>query len=702
MSARPIGPRIARRLRREIELTRHGRLDRVLLRRFHDPDALEREIGPSPSPASDASPSRPLLARISEDRLAEWHALRPAWAKLAIGQAAGPLHDRVTVAGKTHDLGDPAAWHRDPDGQAEWPAKRHARIRLDDPAKRADVRLQWEPARFHHALLLARAWLVTRDPAYPEAFVRQARSFLDGNPPFDSLHWTVGMEVAIRASAWIWAIDLMRGSPPIAREMDLLRNRLYLHGLFLEHHIERHPHGFTTNHALAGYAGLALLARFFEGGAAGARWMRKAAEGMNACLDEQVLSGGAHAEASLPYERFVLEAAVCGACALPPEKQARLRPGIRALARHLRAASLANGLPFVGDGDDSFFPPFALALFDDLDPLDPEPVLQAAACLCGDASLKLDDECREAAFLLGADALGDAPPCSICGGMPTLGPPPSVARPGFVRFTAGPFAGLFLARESHPDRRNWLPTHGHNDLLSLVLEVRERSLLIDPGTGAYALDRALRHRLRSTAAHSTLRVGDLEQSAIHEARTFEGPQPVACGSWEGELDPFDMRSWHEGFPGVRHTRRIRWRAGCLWIEDELAEAGAHAQSSSATRAGVASARASTSPAYASGLRSTIRFRLAEEWDLRLGEGASGLACASQASGLAHASGRWNSSGMSVEFLLRCPREGTWRIEHAPASRRYGEVHSAPVLVAEREGALPHRWLTAIRLAEAKR
>ena len=54
--------------------------------------------------------------------------------------------------------------------------------------------------------------------------------------------------------------------------------------------------------------------------------------------------------------------------------------------------------------------------------------------------------------------------------------------------------------------------HAHADALSLTLAVRGVPLLIDPGTGCYTTDAAMRDRMRSTALHNTLTLDDRSQS----------------------------------------------------------------------------------------------------------------------------------------------------------------------------------------------
>src|SRR5262249_40270382 len=61
--------------------------------------------------------------------------------------------------------------------------------------------------------------------------------------------------------------------------------------------------------------------------------------------------------------------------------------------------------------------------------------------------------------------------------------------------------------------------HGHLDALHLSLWLDEIAMVIDPGTGAYYPDRALRNWLSSRAAHN-------------------GPCPLGRGEWPRRLGPF--------------------------------------------------------------------------------------------------------------------------------------------------------------------
>jgi hypothetical protein len=721
-----LGFRVRSRLSRAARATRHSWQDAALLQSLRSGRFVEREtlravaarMGGEEILAAAGLAERDRAGTAGADAAGS-SALPASWGEQAAREAAEALQDRVVCLGQHFELTAHDVWRRDPLRPKPWPRRPHAHIRLDMPDRPGDVRVVWEPARFQHALLLARAYRATHEPAYAEAFLRHVDSFERANPPFRGIHWSVGMEVAIRATNWIFALEQFRGALALDEAWRArLTQSLLIHGAFIENHIERHPLGFSTNHTLADYAGLAVLGRFFAGTNCGARWMDTAAEGLRACLQDQVLIGGAHAEGSLAYERFVLEACVTSAACLGNERTERFRRQVRWMAAHLGELRLSQGFPFVGDGDDSFFPPFGYPPDPERRPLDPEPVLQAVARWLGEAPGDSPAQLRAATVLPVSDDAARLPATEASFWQHRGG--------GGVRFRMEPFDGVLVARGRG---EGWLPTHAHNDLLSLILEVHGQPLLIDPGTGAYASDRALRHLLRSTAAHSTVQLDEFEQSAIRERATFEGPlvvaggidrfqeQPLRVCAWHGGFDERDFhaayaagmrhgtgldrrrRSWENGSSGHQHTRRVFGILGGLCIEDVVFNpilAGEQGP-----RAGEAGEERTT----------TLRFRLCPGLTPRVV-----TVNAERVAGAKLQAGLWDEpapradhhrpravnaceidvAGGLVRFLLLRPRDVLWQIESGVVSHRYGERVGAPVLAASMRGPLPHRWLTVVQ------
>ncbi len=845
MERPPLWKRGIGRAQRAWEGRAHASADRALLARIPSllapdeearlVDRLRRRPGEGPLPADPQrrDESGDLLPVDLRRRVEERKKQDPLW-ETRLARAAAPLlRDELDCIGGARSFADPRSWNLEPSRPRAWPVRAHASILLNDPRTPGDVRLAWEPARFHHAPALGRYWLASGDPAAVEAFLRQTRSFEVGNPPFETIHWAVGMEVGIRAAAWVLALEFFRGAPELSEEESRrLLQGLLRHGAFLEAHPDRHPHGFTTNHALAAAAGLGLIGRFLDGAVIGEAWRKLAAERMAECLRSQVLEGGAHAEGALPYERFVLEAGLVGFLALTREERGPLCAPLASLARHLAAARLPSGLPFIGDGDDSCFPPFGMAPWSERNPLDPEGALQTAEVVLGLSGLRERRAVEEPAFWFGAEevrarsesagdsgagaglTVGSHIGDSAAGGTrgpriqdlpagPTVGSDigdsagdtvgthlgdsaaggpgrpriiehadvaPTVGshigdsdrwiaeQRGIVRFRSGAFEGCLVARSRDEGMRygGWLPTHEHNDLLSLVLDAAGAPLFVDPGCHGYAIDRSLRNQLRSTAAHSTLQFEDQEQSPLSPRYLFLGPASVPGGRRPkaGRMPRFE--AWHDGFRDpqgdraamVRHLRRIvLGSAGhgrdALVILDRLIP---QPDPDAGPVDPVEGARSTIRFRFAPGLNPVLHDRsldagrkpsdsgsprpyapaVSQSWrpdapsrpDALSQTGATepltgaplDVAAAGSRQGgpsdrvpkRASRSCRVPLPGGDVEILLLRPRNASWQIGAGIVSNRYGVREEAAILQGTTEGPWDRGWCVVLRFVPSAR
>jgi uncharacterized heparinase superfamily protein len=79
---------------------------------------------------------------------------------------------------------------------------------------------------------------------------------------------------------------------------------------------------------------------------------------------------------------------------------------------------------------------------------------------------------------------------------------------------------LYLAIAANPVGTGGIGNHKHNDLLSFELYAGDKAFIIDPGTYVYTPAPEWRNRLRSTAAHNTIRVDAEEQNRFDERLLF--------------------------------------------------------------------------------------------------------------------------------------------------------------------------------------
>jgi Heparinase II/III-like protein len=98
--------------------------------------------------------------------------------------------------------------------------------------------------------------------------------------------------------------------------------------------------------------------------------------------------------------------------------------------------------------------------------------------------------------------------------------------------------------------------HAHADALSLTLSVRDRPLLIDPGTACYTIDTHLRDRFRSTLAHNTVQLDESPQSISAGPFQWERVARAVAHRWRSAagFDLFDGS--HDGYAPLLHRRRV--------------------------------------------------------------------------------------------------------------------------------------------------
>jgi hypothetical protein len=109
--------------------------------------------------------------------------------------------------------------------------------------------------------------------------------------------------------------------------------------------------------------------------------------------------------------------------------------------------------------------------------------------------------------------------------------------------------------------------HSHNDQLSFELSYGRESLVIDPGAYLYTPDPDARNLFRSTAMHSTLKVGGAEQNELRRDALFALPDRTRSETlvWKANHDHAVFEGRHHGYgvldPPALHQRRVEVDGG---------------------------------------------------------------------------------------------------------------------------------------------
>jgi len=164
-----------------------------------------------------------------------------------------------------------------------------------------DIKFPWDLSRCAFLPPLTAKMASEGKTADAYTFFRNTvESFIDNNKFLYGVNWVCTMEVAIRASNWLFAM------PFIKRELeadsafsDKVNFSLYMHAMYIDLFTEDK----NNNHDISNYAGLLLLGIYFDSG----KWIKKAIDGLEYEINKQILPDGCTYELSTYYNRLDLE-----------------------------------------------------------------------------------------------------------------------------------------------------------------------------------------------------------------------------------------------------------------------------------------------------------------------------------------------------------------------------------------------------------
>ena len=197
--------------------------------------------------------------------------------------------------------------------------KKVSPVARDEPS--ADVKFVWEPARLGWACTLARAYHLTGEERYPEAFWKLLEVFLAANPPYLGLNWVSAQEAALRLLALAFAWQVFARSPHSTPERSA---RL---AWAVAAHAGRIPptlayaRSQNNNHLLSEAAGLYTAGLFLPSHPSAQRWRRLGWHWFQRGLDAQIAEDGAYGQHSTNYQRLVLQLALWMGALLRVQKQ---------------------------------------------------------------------------------------------------------------------------------------------------------------------------------------------------------------------------------------------------------------------------------------------------------------------------------------------------------------------------------------------
>ncbi|MFI4861053.1 MAG: heparinase II/III family protein [Phycisphaerales bacterium JB063] len=435
--------------------------------------------------------------------------------------------------------------------QHRWEARVWYRDQPQVVGKGIDVKMPWELARMQYLPTLAWGYALAGtghgmpEPAdrYRDEFRAQVLDFIAHNPPRFGIHWHCAMDVAIRVAGWVLSYDLLCA---LGAEFDDAFVQVFSRSV-REHadHLAANLEWDETvrgNHYLADIAGLLIASAYLPGDATTDAYLHFASRELVAETLRQFHDDGSNFEASTSYHRLSAEMVVYALAVLQgvsparrdvfeADRWQRYRPGepspmltVRsvggietaippaAIDRLARMARLTGDIldrygrdPQIGDNDSGRF--FKL--------------LPAVKQHTGGV---LREDTRNHRHLLDAvdgffrdGSQSPATPEShvvhqLLGGI-AFGRPDLAGEHGHVAY---PGMGLYIYRHGRLTTivrcgevgQNGNGGHAHDDQLSFVLYVDGEPIIVDPGTGCYTPDPALRDKMRHYVRHNTIASDD--------------------------------------------------------------------------------------------------------------------------------------------------------------------------------------------------
>ena len=418
-----------------------------------------------------------------------------------------------------------------------------------------DIKDLWEPARFGWAYDLVRAYLITGDDGYAQAFHRTLASWVESSPPFRGAHWSCGQETSIRAAALLYAEANLASAPSSdADAMGRLADVLAASGERVADAIG-YAVSQRNNHGLSEATGLILLGSRFSGAHPEAdAWLERGHALLDRLIAQQFARDGWYIQHSFTYLRLALEQCVLAVRALASvgrelsdESTARLRAAIDLLLAVIDPRS--GRVPNHGSNDGAFVLPITLADYDDF-----RPVLTAA--------------CATWAHALPADINADAEVLAWLGAEVEAGP---ATADGVTTGESGWAAARVGATHVFLRAGRYRSRPGHLDPLHVDVRIDGKPIVVDPGTYAYNAPPPWRNGLSGAGVHNGP-VVDGREPGIRGPRFLWYEWPSAeLVSARGEAGRAELIG---RVPGSHERRVTVYRHGAV-VRDRVLGRGQH-------------------------------------------------------------------------------------------------------------------------------
>jgi len=421
------------------------------------------------------------------------------------------------------NLGEDIDWSKDFKSGVRWENIYFGDLKAIDLIDKSDIKVPWELSRFYHFITLGRAYILTKDERYAKEFTMQFEDWEKKNKPYFGVNWHCAMEVAIRATNWIWGYYFFCHSKYFTK----IKKKKYIscliaHGKYIIDNLEFDKRVYgrkyvrqNGNHYMADLVGLIYLGLVLPNQEA-KKWLEIGLKEFVKEVDIQILPDGVHWELSPSYHRLVLEMCICVAILCYNnnfELPRRTYQKIGNMLDFVQSYSSPSGFcPLVRDADDG-----RLHKFSNIEYRDHRPLLQVGILFFKRKELKTSIKCyyEDALWLLGIEGYKrnidrEEEKYTDCSR--------AFSASGFYVMNNNKVY-LFIVCSDIGMKGNY-GGHAHNDCFSFELSFNGVPIITDCGTYIYSGDPEWRNKFRSTEYHNTARIDGAEINRFSESILF--------------------------------------------------------------------------------------------------------------------------------------------------------------------------------------
>ena len=404
-----------------------------------------------------------------------------------------------------------------------------------------DIKVPWELSRCQHFGILGSAYKITNNKKYAYEIKNQIIDWINNNLYCHGPNWVCAMDVGIRASNWLVALDLVKDMK-IFEDEEFLK----LFSLSMLHHQEyilnnlEWTSKLTSNHYLSDVVGLFFISTYFPYFKNSKIVHEKYKKELELEIIKQTYYDGMNAEGSTSYHRLVLElfaySALLGKRTNNEFSQQFLDRLYKMFQFSKNILDHNGRIPQVGDNDSGVFLQFTKR-----DLLNHQYLCDIANSIFEEQDFFSHDSIENT--LLNKKVLENR--------KKTINYPfcKAYEESGIYIYKN---EDMYMMIYNGKNGQKGNGGHAHNDKLSFTLQYKGIDLFVDPGTYLYTPFPNERNRFRSTLSHNTVMVKNYEQNRFIDNYLFglvEDARPTV-NKWECDKNGFLFKGSHNGYQRI--------------------------------------------------------------------------------------------------------------------------------------------------------